>query len=81
MQKNENKVENISRIKNYLKNTKMAELTIQTTNVELYFATRLLEVDIYTFTSNPKGIFHWLRFAASNKNKEQPNYKQIAILP
>lgn len=57
----------------------MAELIIWTTDIELYFADRFLEVDIYTFTSNLKGIFRWLRFPASNKNKKQPNYKKTAI--
>lgn len=79
MQKNEKKVEDYSGIKNYLKTSKMKELGIWATDVELYFTASLLDVDIYTFTSNPKEIFHWLRFPASNRNKELPNYKKMAI--
>lgn len=79
IQKNEKEVENFSGVKNYLKNTKMAELTIWASDVEIYFTAKLLEVNIYTFTSNPKGIFHWLRFPASNKNTEQPNDKKMGI--
>lgn len=79
MQINSDKVDRFSGIKNYMQNSGMIKLATWATDIEICFTAAFIEADIYTFTSNSKGIFNWVRYPSSLTQKEEPNYNKMAL--